>query len=87
MADASAPVCSVCNGTAITLLDLAAAPGRVLGVAPEILHAAPRPGNIAVWLDDAAHMAALHSGRAEVALAGVLAATHGVPLRQPLARE
>ncbi|SOD98694.1 NAD-dependent epimerase/dehydratase family protein [Caenispirillum bisanense] len=75
VADTTAPVSNVCTGTAITLLDLAAALGDVLGRAPEIRHAPPRAGDIHTSLGDASRMAALLGLRAEVTLADGLAAT------------
>lgn len=75
VADTAAPVSNVCTGTAITLLDLAAALGSVLGRAPEIRHAPPRAGDIHTSLGDASRMAALLGLRAEVTLADGLAAT------------
>lgn len=75
VADTAAPVSNVCTGTAITLLDLAAALGDVLGRAPEIRHAPPRAGDIHTSLGDASRMAALLGLRADVTLADGLAAT------------
>lgn len=75
VAGTEAPVSNVCTGTATNLLDLAAALGQVLGVRPEVTHAAPRPGDIHTSLGDPEHMAALLEVRAEVCLAAGLEVT------------
>ncbi|HET6184792.1 MAG TPA: NAD-dependent epimerase/dehydratase family protein [Acetobacteraceae bacterium] len=74
-ASAEAPVFNICTGRPTSVRALAAAMGAVLGIAPDLRFAPPRPGDIRASLGDPTRAAASLGWEARTALADGLRAT------------